>query len=121
MSKTILIVDDSVSMRKILGLTLAEQGYEILEADDGALALETLDGRTIDLIVSDLNMPNMNGLEFAHAVKKRKDYAFVPIVMLSTEGADKWKAESKAAGVRVWLTKPFQADELVSVISRLIA
>lgn len=121
MPKTIMLVDDSASIRKMLEMTLKPEGYTIVEAADGQLGLEALDGRTINLIVCDLNMPNMNGLEFARAAKQRKDYAFVPIVMLTTENATELKEEGMNAGVRVWLTKPFQPERLVSVVSRLIA
>jgi two-component system, chemotaxis family, chemotaxis protein CheY len=120
MSKTILVVDDSISLRKILNLTLTGAGYEVIEAEDGVAALALLDGRKIHLIVCDVNMPKMDGLTFAREMKKNNAYRFTPILMLTTETGEDKKEIGMEAGVRAWLTKPFQPPQLLAAISKLI-
>ncbi len=106
MSKTVLIVDDSTSLRQVVSMTLKSQGFDVVEGCDGKDALTKLDGRKISLIVSDLNMPNMDGLTFVREVKKMTAYKFVPIIMLTTESDDKLKSEGQAAGLKAWMVKP---------------
>ena len=98
MAKTILIVDDSASLRQVVAIALKGGGYDVLEACDGKDALTKLDGRKIHLIVSDVNMPNMDGIAFLTAVKAHPNYRFTPVVMLTTEGADAKKNAGRAAG-----------------------
>lgn len=88
MSKTILIVDDSSSMRQVVGMALRSSGYEVIEAVDGEDALNKLDGRKVHLVISDVNMPNMDGISFIREMKQRPAYKFVPVIMLTTEGAE---------------------------------
>ena len=120
MAKTILIVDDSASFRQVVGMALSGAGYEVIQACDGKDALTKLDGRRINLIVSDVNMPNMDGLTFVKAAKQISTYKFTPIIMLTTEAGDDKKAEGKAAGVRAWVVKPFQPPVLLDAVSKLV-
>ena len=121
MSKTLLIVDDSVTIRQTLALALRSAGYEIVEACDGKDALSKLDGRKYHLIISDVNMPVMDGISFAQAVKQMPDYRFTPVIMLTTVADETKKAQGKAAGVRAWVTKPFQPPILLDAIAKLVA
>jgi two-component system, chemotaxis family, chemotaxis protein CheY len=121
MSKTILIVDDSFSMRQTLGIALKSAGYAVTEAADGRDALGKLDGSKFHLIISDVNMPNMDGLSFVKAARALPDYRFTPIIMLTTESDTGKVAEGKAAGVRAWVVKPFQPPALLDAVAKLIA
>ncbi|GGP27171.1 response regulator [Silvimonas amylolytica] len=120
MAKTILIVDDSFSLRQTLGIALKGAGYDVVEAVDGKDALAKLDGRKFNLIISDVNMPNMDGISFVKAAKLLPAYKFTPIIMLTTEGDEAKKAEGRAAGVRAWVIKPFQPPVLLDAVSKLI-
>ncbi len=120
MAKTILIVDDSFSLRQTLGIALKSAGYDVVEAVDGKDALTKLDGRKFNLIISDVNMPNMDGISFVKAAKLLPSYKFTPIIMLTTEGDETKKAEGRAAGVRAWVIKPFQPPVLLDAVSKLI-
>ena len=120
MGKLIMVVDDSMSMRQTLAIALRGAGYDVVEAVDGKDALAKLDGRKLNLIISDVNMPNMDGLTFVKAAKLLPAYKFTPIIMLTTEGSEAKKAEGKAAGVRAWVVKPFQPPVLLDAISKLI-
>lgn len=119
MSKTILVVDDSPSIRQIVGLTLKGAGYGVIEAVDGMDALSKLDGQKISLIVSDVNMPNLDGIGLVKKIKLLPDYKFTPILMLTTEAGESMKAEGKAAGAKAWLVKPFQPAVLLAAITKL--
>eukprot|EP01037_Dinobryon_pediforme_P032055 gene32055-36817_t len=101
-SKTILIVDDSFSLRQTISLALQSANYEVVEAIDGCDALKKLDGRKYNLIISDVNMPNLDGLSFVRELKQLPDYKFTPVIMLTTESADSRKQEGRAIGVRAW-------------------
>ncbi|MFM2482520.1 response regulator [Celerinatantimonas sp. YJH-8] len=119
MSKSILVIDDSASVRQVVGMALRGAGHEVCEAVDGQDALKKLDGRKFHLIVCDVNMPNMDGISFLKAIKQKPTYKFTPILMLTTEsGADK-KAEGKAAGAKAWLVKPFKPDVLLNAVTKL--
>ena len=120
MAKTILIVDDSVSFRQVVSLALSGAGYDVIQACDGKDALSKLDGRKLNLIVSDVNMPVMDGLSFVRAAKQLPAYKFTPIIMLTTEAGEDKKAEGKAAGVRAWVVKPFQPPVLLDAVSKLL-
>ncbi len=119
MSKTILVVDDSSSFRTVVKLALQKAGYEVLEAVDGQDAADKLNASKPNLIVCDVNMPNMDGLTFLKTLKTMAAHRFVPVIMLTTESQESKKAEGKAAGVRAWITKPFQPSQLVDAVSRL--
>lgn len=120
MSKAILIVDDSASMRQTLGISLKMGGYAVTEAVDGKDALAKLNGTKFNLIISDVNMPNMDGITFAKSVKELPNYRFTPIVMLTTEGDERKKMEGKAAGVKAWIVKPFQPQGLLDAVAKLV-
>jgi two-component system chemotaxis response regulator CheY len=114
-----LVVDDSASIREVVGIALRSAGYEVIEASDGRDALGKLDGRRIHLIISDVNMPNMDGISLVKAVKDQPAYKFTPVLMLTTESTDAKKAEGKAAGAKAWLVKPFQPPVLLSAVAKL--
>ena len=119
MAKTIMIVDDSASMRQVLAMALRDAGYEVLQASDGVDALAKLKGQKVNLIISDVNMPNMDGISFLKAVKQIPAYKFTPVIMLTTVSADAKKAEGRAAGARAWVCKPFEPQQLVNAVQRL--
>ncbi|MDP5240249.1 response regulator [Uliginosibacterium sp. 31-16] len=121
MAKTILIVDDSMSLRTTLGIALKGSGYDVVEAVDGKDGLAKLDGRKYNLIISDVNMPNMDGLSFVKAAKAMAGYRFTPVLMLTTEGDAGKMAEGKAAGVRAWVIKPFQPPALLDAVAKLVS
>jgi two-component system chemotaxis response regulator CheY len=120
MAKTILVVDDSWSVRQLVSLTLQSGGYDVIEAIDGDDALTKLGGQEIHLIICDVNMPNMDGISFVKEVKKSDNYKFTPIIMLTTESQEKKKQEGQAAGAKAWIVKPFRPDQLLSAVSKLI-
>lgn len=120
MAKTILVVDDSSSLRQVVGIALKGAGYEVLEACDGKDALGKLNGKKVHLIISDVNMPNMDGISFVKAAKQLPAYKFTPVIMLTTEaGADK-KAAGQAAGAKAWVVKPFVPAQMLAAVSKLI-
>lgn len=120
MAKTIMIVDDSITIRQVVGITLKGAGYDVIEGRDGRDALDRLDGRKVHLVISDVNMPNLDGFGFVQAMKARPEYRFTPVIMLTTEsGADK-KAMGQAAGVKAWVVKPFQPDQMLGAVAKLV-
>lgn len=120
MAKTILIVDDSASVRQVVGIALRGAGYDVIEGVDGKDALTKLDGKKIHLIISDVNMPNMDGISFVKEAKKLAAYKFTPIIMLTTESADDKKREGQAAGAKAWVVKPFQPAQMLAAVSKLV-
>lgn len=121
MSKTIMVVDDSTSLRQVVNLTLSGAGYAVIEASDGRDALAKANGQKIHLFISDLNMPNMDGIELVRELKASPAFRFTPIIMLTTEsGADK-KAAGQAAGAKAWVTKPFQPAQMLAAVAKLLA
>ncbi len=120
MGKKILIVDDSASVRQVVGIALRGAGYEVIEAGDGAEALGKLDGQKIHLIISDVNMPRMDGITFVREAKKIAAYRFTPIVMLTTESAEAKKNEGRTAGAKAWVVKPFQPAQMLAAVSKLV-
>ena len=120
MGKTILIVDDSTSLRQVVGIALKGAGYEVIEGCDGKDALTKLDGRKIHLIISDVNMPNMDGISFVKALKQIPAYKFTPVIMLTTEAGDDKKREGQAAGAKAWVVKPFRPPQMLTAVAKLI-
>jgi two-component system, chemotaxis family, chemotaxis protein CheY len=120
MAKTIMIVDDSASMRQVVGIAIKGAGYDLIEAADGKEALSKLNGEKVHLIVSDINMPNMDGIAFVREVKQLANYKFTPIVMLTTEVDQEKKEAAKAAGAKAWVNKPFQPATLLDAVSKLV-
>lgn len=120
MGKLIMLVDDSASLRQVVGIALKSAGYEVLEACDGQDALKKLTGQKVHLIVSDVNMPNMDGISMVKEIKKLPNYKFTPIMMLTTESDQEKKMQGKAAGAKAWLVKPFQPPTLLDAVSKLV-
>jgi len=120
MSKTILSVDDSASVRQMVQLTLLGAGYTVLQANDGADGLVKAKCTRADLVVTDLNMPQMDGLSLIRELRKLPSYQGVPILFLTTESDAAKKAEAKAAGATGWITKPFQQAQLLAVVKKVL-
>lgn len=120
MGKTIMIIDDSASVRQVVGITLKKSAYDVLEAIDGKDALNKLTGQKINLIICDVNMPNMDGITFLKEVKLLPSYKFTPVIMLTTESQETKKMEGKAAGAKAWVVKPFKPEQLLEAVSKLI-
>jgi two-component system chemotaxis response regulator CheY len=118
--KTIMTVDDSASLRQMVSFVLRGGGYDVVEAMDGLDALSKLKGRDLDLIVTDINMPRMDGLEFTRQLRAMPQYKFVPIVLLTTESHPEKKQEGKAAGATAWIAKPFNPDQLLAVVKKVM-
>ena len=120
MAKTIMIVDDSASLRQVVGIALRGAGYNVIEGSNGEDALSKLTGQKVHLIISDVNMPNMDGISLVKEIKKLPAYKFTPIVMLTTESADAKKSEGQAAGAKAWMLKPFNPPQLLAVVQKLV-
>jgi len=118
--KKILIVDDSVSMRQMVGFTLKQGGFDVVEAEHGQDALNKLEGLQVDLIITDLNMPVMDGITLIKNVRKLPAMKAKPILMLTTEGLATKKEEGKAAGATGWIIKPFDPDKLLQTIAKVL-
>lgn len=121
MNKKILIIDDSAVFRKIISVHLKNANFDLVEAGDGLEGLKKLEEGPVDLIVSDMNMPNMDGITFIKKVKSDAKHKFTPIIMLTTESQPEKKQQGVDAGAKAWLTKPFSPEELLDTISKLIA
>ena len=117
--KRILTVDDSKTMRDMVGFTLRGAGYEVIEADDGVKALSVLNGASVDLVITDINMPNMDGVTLIKQLRARAAFKSTPILILTTEGSDEKKAEGRAAGATGWIVKPFVPDKLLQVVTKV--
>lgn len=120
MSKTILVVDDSASLRQVVSIALKGAGYGVIEACDGQDALAKLRGQKINLVISDVNMPNMDGITFVKEMKKLPEFKFTPVIMLTTEGQESKKQEGQAAGAKAWVVKPFQPAQMLAAVSKLV-
>jgi len=121
MAKTILIVDDSSSLRTVVQMALTRAGYDVLQAGDGKEGLAVLEkAGKVSLIVSDVNMPNMDGITFVTHLKQHARHKFVPVIMLTTESQDDKKQAGKAAGAKAWIVKPFNPPQLLDAVSKLI-
>jgi len=120
MAKTVLIVDDSASVRQVVGIALRGAGYDVIEGRDGQDALNQLTGQKVHLIISDVNMPQMDGITFLKHVKQLPAYRFTPVIMLTTENQEAKKREGQLAGAKAWVVKPFQPAQLLSAIERLV-
>jgi two-component system chemotaxis response regulator CheY len=120
MAKTIMIVDDSASVRQVVGIALKSAGYDVIEGCDGRDALAKLTGQKVHLVVSDVNMPNMDGISFVKGLKALPAYRFTPVIMLTTESQEAKKREGQAAGAKAWVVKPFQPATLLSAVEKLV-
>lgn len=120
MAKIIMTVDDSASVRQMVAFTLKSAGYEVVEAVDGRDALAKLQGRKVNMVITDLNMPNMDGIELTRALRGDAGHKFVPIVLLTTESQDNKKQEGRAAGATGWIVKPFKPEQLLGVVRKVV-
>jgi two-component system chemotaxis response regulator CheY len=120
MSKTILAVDDSASIRQMVSFTLKGAGYQVLEAADGQEAFDRAKLNTVDLVLTDQNMPRMDGLTLVKSLRGLSQYKAVPILILTTESSDSMKAEGKAAGATGWIVKPFDPKKLLEVVGKVL-
>ena len=120
MTKKILTADDSPSMRQMVAFTLKEAGYDVVEAEDGVDALNKLKADKVDMVITDLNMPNMDGLQLIEAIRGIPDYKFIPIIMLTTESDESKKRAGKSVGATGWLVKPFKPPQLTAVIKKVL-
>ena len=120
MSKTFLIVDDSASMRQLVAFTIKDAGYDVLLAENGRDALEKMSHAKVDMVITDLNMPEMDGITFIRELRGKADYKFIPIVMLTTESQEAKKQEGRAAGASGWIVKPFSPSQLMDVVKKFV-
>ncbi len=120
MAKTIMVVDDSASLRQVVGIALKGAGYDVIEGCDGKDALAKMTGQKIHLIISDVNMPNMDGITFVKHVKQHPNYKFTPVIMLTTESQESKKAEGQAAGAKAWVVKPFKPEQMLGAVQKLV-
>jgi len=120
MAKRILSVDDSASMRQMVKLTLSGAGYDVIEAADGREALTKAPGADVNMVITDLNMPNMDGLSLIRELRKLPAFNGIPIIFLTTESDAAKKGEAKAAGATAWIVKPFQQDQLLGVVRKVL-
>jgi len=118
---SILAVDDSASMRQMVSFTLKGAGYEVIEAVDGQDALGKAKGKVADIVLTDVNMPNMDGIQLIRELRKLPQYKFTPMLLLTTESAADKKAEGKAAGATGWLVKPFNPDQLLATLKKVMS
>lgn len=122
MPKRIMTVDDSPTVRQMLSFTLSDAGYEVLEAVDGVDALNKLAaGERVDMLITDLNMPNMDGIELIRSVRKDSSNRFIPIIMLTTEAQESKRREGKSAGASGWIVKPFKPQQVLAVVRMVLA
>lgn len=120
MAKTLLIVDDSASMRQLISFTVKDAGYDVLVAANGNEALNKIAGVKLDMVITDLNMPEMDGITFIRRLRGMQEFRFVPIVMLTTEAQDAKKQDGRAAGASGWIVKPFSPEKLLDVIRKFV-
>ncbi len=121
MSKTVLVVDDSVSMRQMVTFTLKGAGFAVVEAGDGKEAVAKLNGGAKpNLVITDLNMPNMDGISLIKEIRGMAAHKFTPVLMLTTEAADNKKKEGQSAGATGWIVKPFNPDQMLATIKKVL-
>ncbi len=119
-AKRIMTVDDSASVRQMVSFTLKDAGYEVVEACDGNDAIAKLNGASVNMVITDLNMPNLDGIGLITKLRAIPSFKFVPIIMLTTESQDTKKREGKAAGATGWIVKPFKSDQLLAVVRKVL-
>ncbi|MBF0224863.1 MAG: response regulator [Desulfobacterales bacterium] len=120
MSKVIMTVDDSKSIRQMVSFTLKQEGYTVVEAIDGKDALEQINKTPVNMVITDLNMPKMDGIELIKSLRSEPKFKFMPIIMLTTESQASKKQEGKAAGATGWIVKPFKPEQLLAVIKKVL-
>ena len=120
MNRTILTVDDSASIRMMVSFTLKENGYRVIEAQDGKEGLARLKDEKIDMVITDLNMPNLDGIGLIRGIRENPANKFTPIIMLTTESQDTRKQEGRQAGASGWIVKPFRPEQLLAVVKKVL-
>ena len=115
-----MTVDDSNSVRQMVAFTLKNAGYDVIEATDGKDALAKADGSGVNMVLTDLNMPNMDGIELIRNLRSNPAFRFIPIVMLTTESQDSKKQEGRQAGATGWIVKPFRPEQLIAVVKKVL-
>jgi two-component system chemotaxis response regulator CheY len=115
-----MAIDDSASLRQMVSVVLRGGGYQVIESVDGLDALSKLKGQQLDLFLTDVNMPKMDGFELTRKIRAMPAYKFVPIVLLTTESTPEKKQQGKAAGATAWIVKPFNPDQLLAVVKKVI-
>jgi len=120
LAKPILIVDDSASMRQMVAFTLQDAGYEVTPANHGKDALGKIDQKPFKLVITDLNMPEMDGLQLISALRSKPSSRFLPIIMLTTESQEEKKKEGKQAGASAWIVKPFTPEKLIEIVKKYV-
>jgi two-component system chemotaxis response regulator CheY len=121
MAKKIMTVDDSPTIRQMLGIALKGAGYEVVEAENGKDALNKLESEQVSMLITDLNMPQMNGIDLIRSVRQSPGLRFLPIIMLTTETQEAKRLEGKAAGASGWIVKPFKPEQLLKVVQMVMA
>jgi two-component system, chemotaxis family, chemotaxis protein CheY len=121
MKRTVLVVDDSATIRQMVSFTLQQAGLAVLEAADGQQALERLGGGRVDLVVTDLNMPRMDGITLIRELRGRPASRYTPVLMLTTESQESKRREARAAGATGWIVKPFHPEKLLQVVAKVLA
>lgn len=120
MSQVIMTVDDSASIRQMVAFTLKQAGYAVVEAIDGQDALDKMAKNPVNMLITDLNMPRMDGIELIRKVRSQAQYKFIPVIMLTTESQDEKKMAGKQAGATGWIVKPFKPDQLITVVKKVL-
>lgn len=120
MSKTIMIVDDAVSIRGLASMTLENSGYKVIEACDGKNALDKISEQKVNMVITDINMPNMGGIELIKALKTNSRYKFIPVVILTKENEPELKRQGQASGAKAWINKPFKPKTILNVVQKII-
>ena len=121
MAASILAVDDSASMRQMVSFTLKGAGYDVVEASDGVQALNIAKTRAVNLVITDVNMPNMDGISLIRELRSLSSYKFTPLLMLTTESSPEKKQEGKAAGATGWIVKPFNPEQLLNTVKKVLS
>ncbi|MGA9033090.1 MAG: response regulator [Sulfuricaulis sp.] len=117
---TILTVDDTASMRQMISFTLHSVGHEVIQASDGQEALKVLEGKKVDLVIADINMPNMDGITLLKSLRALAEYKFTPVLMLTTESQEAKRQQGKVAGATGWIVKPFNPEQLLTVVKKVL-
>jgi two-component system chemotaxis response regulator CheY len=120
MNRTIMTVDDSRSIRQMVKFTLSQAGHDVIEAVDGKDGLAKLEENNIDMVITDLHMPAMDGIQLIREIRARERYKYIPIIMLTTESQENRKLEGKAMGATGWIVKPFLPEQLLAVVKKVL-
>lgn len=120
MAKKVMVIDDSTSWRMVARVALLRAGYEVVEACDGVDALSKLEGNKVNLIICDVNMPNMDGINFVKNLKAMAAHKFTPVIMLTTVGQEEMRQQGQAAGARAWMLKPFKVEQMLTAVQKFI-